>query len=212
MTNQDSDAYANYNPGNLSLADWRRNNVNQMIGKVYDAIQVINSAENKNIVFGVSPAGIWKSGTPPGTSGNPSYSALYCDPIAWMQADKVDYIAPQLYWKITGPQDYNLLSKWWNDQAVNGTQIYISQAYYKMVDTNNWPSSEIQNQIIKNRTAPMSSTLGQIAYRYNEIGNNDKGINTALNGAQFKYKSFAPPIFQYWKRCDMCKKTRKYSI
>lgn len=194
MTNQDSDAYANYNPGGLSLADWRRNNVNQMIGEVYDAIQGINSTQNKNIVFGVSPAGIWKSGTPSGTSGNPSYSALYCDPIAWMQADKVDYIAPQLYWKITGPQDYNALSQWWNDQAVNGAQIYISQAYYKMIDSNNWGSAELQNQINKNRTASMDATFGQIAYRYNEIGNNDKGINTALNAAQFKYKSFAPPI------------------
>lgn len=206
MTNQDSDAYANYNPGGLSLADWRRNNVNQMISEVYDAIQTINTSNNKNIVFGVSPAGIWKSGTPPGTSGSSSYSALYCDPIAWMQADKVDYIAPQLYWKITGPQDYHALSQWWNDQAVNGTQIYISQAYYKMIDGNNWPSSELQNQINKNRTGAMNSTFGQIAYRYNEIGNNDKGINTALNAAQFKYKSFAPPILGAGKDAICAKK------
>ena len=195
-TNQDNQTFIDNNPtGILTIADWRRNNVNLMIGQVYDAIQTINTNLNKNIIFGVSPFGIWKSGTPIGIVGNPSFSALYCDPIAWLDAGKVDYLAPQLYWKISGAQDYKVLSKWWNDQVkLKNKQIYMSQAYYKMTDTNNYPSTEMQNQIIFNRDTQMDATFGQIAYRYGQIKNNDKALNILLNAAQYQYKSFAPPI------------------
>ena len=194
--NQDAATFAANNPTNIaSLDDWRRNNVNLMISQCYDAIQTINTNMNKNIVFGVSPFGIWKSGTPTGISGNPSFSALFCDPIAWLDAGKVDYLAPQLYWKIVGAQDYNALSKWWNDQAKSrNKQVYMSQAYYKMTDTNNWAATEIQSQIVLNRATQMDATFGQIGYRYLQIKNNDKTLNTLLNATEYKYKSFAPPI------------------
>ncbi|MEO8234666.1 MAG: family 10 glycosylhydrolase [Flavobacterium sp.] len=194
--NQDNQTYIDNNPTNITnIADWRRNNVNIMIGKVYDAIQVINTNQNKNIVFGVSPFGIWKSGMPTGVTGNPSFSALYCDPIAWLNADKLDYLAPQLYWQITGSQDYIALSKWWNDQIkAKNKQLYVSQAYYRMIDASNWSVSEIQNQIIQNRATNMDANFGQIAYRYSSIKNNEKAINSTLNGSQYQYKSFAPPI------------------
>ena len=195
-TNQDAQTYIDNNPNNIAtIADWRRDNVNQMIAGTYDAIQTINTNLNKNIVFGVSPAGIWKSGIPTGISGNAAYSALYCDATAWLSAGKVDYLAPQLYWKITGAQDYVALSKWWNDQAkASGKQLYISQAYYKMTDTNNWTATEIQNQFIQNRAASMDATFGQIAYNYANIKSNSKTIDDVLNSNQYKYKSFAPPI------------------
>ena len=195
-TNQDNATYLANNPTNIpNIDDWRRNNVNVMIGKVYDGIATVNTTLNKNIVFGVSPFGIWKVGTPTGITGNPSFSALYCDPIAWLNAGKVDYVAPQLYWKITGAQDYVALSKWWNDQAkAKNKQVYMSQAYYKMTDTNNWDGLEIQNQINQNRATTMDATFGQIAYRYLQIKNNDKSINTLLNAGQYQFKAFAPPI------------------
>lgn len=196
-TNQDSATFATNNPTNIAtIDDWRRNNVNGFIAKIFDAIATININLNKNIVFGVSPAGIWKSGTPGRISGNPSFSALFCDPISWLKAGKVDYLAPQTYWKITGTQDYVSLSKWWNDQVKSkNKQLYLSQAYYRMTDSSNWSGIEIQNQISNNRVQSMDATFGQIAYNYSSIKNNDKGINTLLNAAQFRYKSFAPPIF-----------------
>jgi uncharacterized lipoprotein YddW (UPF0748 family) len=195
-TNQDTQTYIDNNPKSIgNISDWRRDNVNQLIAGTYDAIQVINSNLNKNIVFGISPTGIWKSGTPSGTSGNSAFSALYCDAIAWLNAGKVDYLAPQLYWVIGGAQDYLKLSQWWNDQVkTNGKQLYISQAYYRMADSSNWPGTEIQNQIIQNRSLSMDANFGQISYSYTTIKNNSKSINDILNNAQFKYKSFATAI------------------
>ncbi|MFI0428995.1 glycoside hydrolase family 10 protein [Mariniflexile sp. HMF6888] len=196
-TPQDAQTYIDNNPTCIAtIEDWRRNNVNLMIEMVYDAIQTINNSKNKNIVFGVSPFGIWKSGTPSGISGTSSFNALFCDPIAWLNSGKVDYLAPQLYWKITKAQDYISLSKWWNDQAkIYCKQLYVSQGYYKVAHhTNPWDITEIQNQIDQNRLAHMDATFGQIAYSYTSIKNNLKELNSALNNTQFKYKSYAPPI------------------
>ncbi|WP_308993589.1 family 10 glycosylhydrolase [Mariniflexile litorale] len=195
-TPQDAQTYIDNNPTCIAtIEDWRRNNVNLMIGMVYDTLQTINISKNKNIVFGVSPFGIWKSGTPSNISGTSSFNALFCDPIAWLNSGKVDYLAPQLYWKITKAQDYIALSKWWNDQAkLYSKQLYVSQGYYRMDYTNPWEISEIQNQINHNRQPHMDATFGQIAYSYTVIKNNLKGLNGTLNSTQFKYKSFAPPI------------------
>ena len=40
----------------------------------------------------------------------------------------------------------------------------------------------------------MDATFGQIAYSYNVIKSNIKGLNEELNKTHFKYKSFAPPV------------------
>ncbi|CAH8283146.1 uncharacterized lipoprotein YddW (UPF0748 family) [Mariniflexile fucanivorans] len=193
---QDAKTFKEHNPANIkTIEDWRRNNVNLMIGMVYDALQTINTTKNKNIVFGVSPFGIWKSDTPSGIKGTSSFSALYCDPLAWLNSNKIDYLAPQLYWEIEKKQDYIALSKWWNDQAkLYCKQLYVSQAFYKIEHKNPWEISEIQNQINQNRQPYMDATFGQIAYSYTAIKNNLKGINSVLNNSHFKYKSFAPPV------------------
>jgi len=156
---------------------------------------VINAASNRNILFGVSPAGIWKSGTPAGITGGSSYSDIFCDPIAWLQAGKVDYLAPQLYWKITGAQDYNLLSKWWNDQGLlYNRPVYPGLALYKLVDANNWAATEIENQVNLNRDQSHEQVGGQVLYSSKHITTNAKGIKTSLQNGAFRYRSFAAPI------------------
>lgn len=199
LVKQDSAAYADYNPTGISnIDDWRRNNVNGLVAKVYDTLQAINAAAGRNIVFGVSPFGIWKSGVPAGITGQSSYSALYCDPIAWLQAGKVDYVAPQLYWKITGAQDYNALSKWWNDQgATYNRYIYPGLALYKMSDANNWAASEIEAQISLNRDQSREQVEGQILFSTKQIMTNVKGIKTSLQTGPFRYKALPPALS--WK-------------
>lgn len=200
FTNQDQNTYLNHNPTGIdSISKWRRNNVNMLIAKVYDTLAVINAASGRNIVFGVSPFGIWKSGTPPGITGTSSFSAMYCDPITWLQEGKVDYVAPQLYWKITGGQDYNALSKWWNDQgAFYNRHIYPGLALYKMVDgTNNWAATEIENQISLNRDQTREQVKGQILFSTKQLKDNAKSIRTVLQNGQFRYKAIAPAMT--WK-------------
>lgn len=194
MGSQDASTYSAYNPSGLVLADWRRNNVNQLITMVYDRIQQINTQQQKNIRFGVSPFGIWKSGVPAGITGLSSYDDIYCDPIAWLQAGKVDYLAPQLYWGFGGGQDYAALNAWWDNQAATyNRHLYPGLGLYRLNDSN-WPASTIQNQVDENRKAVNETTLGQLFFAANDLLGNHKNIKTLLQQNQYRYKSVPPAM------------------
>lgn len=147
-------------------ADWRRDNVNMLVKRISDSINIIKPW----VKFGVSPTGIYRSSTNPDI-GSPTssgalqhYSALFADTKKWLQSGWVDYLAPQVYWYIgqTG-SDYKLLVPWWNNNAF-GRHIYIGMADYK-VNTTGWTSrSEIPNQIRIDRAN--ANVFGEIHFRH----------------------------------------------
>jgi uncharacterized lipoprotein YddW (UPF0748 family) len=120
---------------NGKVANNRRQNINDMIKRVSMAIK----STKKNVLFGISPAGIWKNSTSDSTgsntSGNESYYSIYADTRSWIKNQWIDYIAPQIYWE-TGNKsaDYETLVKWWSNE-VKGTNVklYISQGIYNEV-------------------------------------------------------------------------------
>ena len=126
----DDDTFAKYGKvqGFRKKADWRRNNTATLIHEVQQAVK-----ETKPWVrFGVSPFGIhrniseWPEGSR--TNGLSCYNELYADALAWDGAGDVDYLAPQLYWKIGHKAaDYETLINWWNDLHLKG-QLYIGQS------------------------------------------------------------------------------------
>ncbi|XP_055899107.1 glycosyl hydrolase YngK-like [Biomphalaria glabrata] len=130
--------------GTMSRADWRRDNVNKFVERLSTKIH-----ETKDWVkFGVSPFGIWRSGYPSGITGISSVEDFSTDSRLWLQKGWVDYLAPQLYWTIDGPQNFSNLLDWWSDSAQNPTHkhIYASVADYRIVD-NNWSPDEMVHQI-----------------------------------------------------------------
>ncbi|GAA4838554.1 hypothetical protein GCM10023331_24730 [Algivirga pacifica] len=192
---KDASAFASYNPNNLSRADWRRDNVNQLISMVYAKIQEVNTAQNKGIVFGVSPFGIWKSGVPSGISGMSAYDVIYADALAWLQAGDIDYLTPQLYWDFGGAQDYTALSTWWDNQvAASGKHHYPGLGLYRLESTSSWSASTIQNMIIENRKSANEVTLGQVFFTTNDLTGNQKGVKDALSANEYKYQSINPTM------------------
>lgn len=115
--------------GKLSLADWRRHNVDLLIEQLHETIRRVKPW----VKFGVSPFGIYhnkKNGNQvPGsaTGGLQNYDDLYADVLKWVREGWVDYNVPQLYWQIGHPTaDYATLIKWWNDNC-NGRPLYIGE-------------------------------------------------------------------------------------
>jgi uncharacterized lipoprotein YddW (UPF0748 family) len=132
----DGAAYRKYGKG-MSLADWRRDNVNKLIAEVDAAVH----ATKGHVKFGVSPFGIWRntSNDPTGskTGGMSAYDAIFADARAWIRAGTVDYVIPQLYWprglKIA---DYSALVPWWAKEVKGtGVHLYIGQALYRVGST-----------------------------------------------------------------------------
>lgn len=169
-----------YGSGFTDRADWRRDNINQLIAALDTQLHQADSS----IRFGVSPQGVWaNSSTMSGgsaTRGNESYSQRFADSLAWIKAGTVDYIAPQIYWSIGySAADYSVLVKWWSD-AVSGSDVdlYIGMADYRssnVTDTSSvwYGTSELKRQLDLNRT--YSAVKGEIHFRYSLMAK-DSGI------------------------------------
>ncbi|MBR6514057.1 MAG: family 10 glycosylhydrolase [Clostridia bacterium] len=173
----DSLTYAKHG-GEMSLEDWRRENVNQMISASYQAVKSVAP----QCFFGVSPFGIWSNndGSNGGsdTEGLSAYSAIYCDAKAWIEGGYIDFISPQLYWSFdTEAAPYAILCDWW-DSALEGSDIplIVSHAAYR---TEEWDSPrEITEQVEYARTK--KSYLGSAFYGYSSIKANTGGVADCL--------------------------------
>lgn len=132
----DAATYARYGGDFENIDDWRRDNVNTLVGGLHETLHSIDSA----LSFGVSPAGIWdnKSANSRGseTRGRSSYSEIYCDSLKWVEENMVDYICPQLYWSIGfEAADFAVLTDWWQDAvATSNAALYIGMGAYRMAE------------------------------------------------------------------------------
>ncbi|HKL99065.1 MAG TPA: family 10 glycosylhydrolase [Mobilitalea sp.] len=105
-----------------SISDWRRNNVNRLIKKVYKLVK----NEDEAIVFGISPGGFL------------DYLLMddryYCDIKNWLsEPGYIDYIAPQLYWSFSHskfPYD-TTLDRWLALRTNPEVKVYVGIATYK---------------------------------------------------------------------------------
>ena len=109
--------------------DWRRNNVAILMKELNDTIKSIKPW----VRFGISPFGIHRnlSETPDSsgsaTNGLSNYEALFADVPDWGVKGYIDYIVPQLYWRINfAPACYEILINWWNDGNFTD-HLYIGQ-------------------------------------------------------------------------------------
>lgn len=107
--------------GQLSRADWRRDNVNKFIERIYTEIKT----EKYYVKFGISPFGIWKPGFPYGVSGMSQYDELYADAKLWLNEGWVDYFTPQLYWPVDAPkQSFTSLLQWWESENTHQRHLW----------------------------------------------------------------------------------------
>ncbi|CAL1546694.1 unnamed protein product [Lymnaea stagnalis] len=163
--------------GTLALADWRRDNVNKLIERLSTGIHQTKAW----VKFGISPFGIWKSGYPTGVSGMSSVDEIYADSRLWLQKGWLDYVAPQLYWVIDGPQSFTKLVDWWSDPAQNPLHkhIYAGLADYR-IEENNWSTSEIVHQIQQVQIRTSRNVWGAVHFSANDVELSAHGLTTAL--------------------------------
>jgi len=182
ITNEDDNTYANYSRGFTDRGDWRRDNINLLIEMVYNGIQ----SKKPFVKFGISPFGIWKNGTPPGIVGLDAYNRIYCDAVAWLDKQIVDYLTPQLYWPFGGGQDYGKLLPWWATQT-NGRHLISGNGAYRI---DNWSNNEMPNQIRLNRQT--NNVKGNIFYRATNVLANLNGFTDSLKTNLYRYPAIAP--------------------
>ncbi|AMC93942.1 hypothetical protein AOC36_08065 [Erysipelothrix larvae] len=178
---EDATTYDKYGEGYTDIDSWRRDNVTFLIDSVKEAIDNHNETNKTAIQFGISPFGIWEhkaiddrgSNTPTGSSK--SYSEqIYADTYQWIKDEKLDYVAPQIYWAFAAAAaPYGEIARWW-DSVAEGTNvnIYVGHAAYKHTSNGGWDADwmnpeELNNQVKFNQN--YKNIKGSIMYSYNDI-------------------------------------------
>ena len=144
----DSASYAEYQKtgGRLERGDWRREQVNVFIQRIYKTIK----EEKKQVKFGISPFGIWRPGFPESIKGFDQYDKLYADAKLWLNEGWIDYFMPQLYWQVNNiPQSFPVLLGWW--QSENTKQRHLWPGMNSGIGGGDKNSDEIINQIMITR-------------------------------------------------------------
>lgn len=168
--------------GLLSRSDWRRENVNRFIKRLYGAIK----KEKIWVKFGISPFGIWRPGYPAQTTLNgfevfDPYKEIYADSRKWLVKGWLDYFSPQLYWKIEHPNlSYPVLLNWWIEQNTKRRHIWTGN-YTSQVAGDSpkaWPADEILYQI--RVTRGNSGATGNIHFSMKPLMQNSEGISDLL--------------------------------
>ena len=181
----DQKTYRRYG-GSLSLADWRRQNINQFVETMYRRLK----AEKPSLLVGISPFGIWRPGVPPGIeAGLDSYAQLYADSRKWLREGWCDYLAPQLYWSCSPPQQsFPVLLEWWQSQSP-GVAVWPGIATERVGP--NRPAAEMVRQIgITRKTAP--GRPGHIHWSMKALLKNQGGVAEALRRNTYTQPATVP--------------------
>lgn len=206
----DSKTYAAYGKG-LSLADFRRQSVNELVERCYKEIKAIK----KEVQFGISPFGIWANKwiDPAGsdTRGMSSYAAIFSDSKKWVEEGWLDYICPQLYW--TDQHEaapFDVLVDWWDDLCTRHQMpLYIGLALYKVGEGEpGFEDGAVMGAQLR-YASQKRSYAGHSFFRFGLLSQNPKGaLESILDYYQGKpQKTEVPVTYPEIKKSDELKIT-----
>lgn len=166
-TNFDSSYYEKYKSdgGSLSLADFRRENVNSLISSVYTLTKKYNK------VFSISPI----------SNIEQNINSYYADVMLWATENAyVDYIIPQIYFGFENSvQPFAETLKKWVDLTGDNQKLLIGLAVYK--------SGTIDNYAKEGKSEWKSRDV--ISKEIDLICNNYKNVGFVYYSASFLYNS-----------------------
>lgn len=186
----DDKSYAAYKAGGGSLGrdDWRRDNINRFVRR---AGEVLHKAR-PTARYGISPFGIWKSGSVSGVGNSlDAYGTLYKDSRLWWREGWVDYMAPQLYWRIDSKWPFPKLMAWWESENVRQRHLWpgVFTSRVSFDEKEKWSPAEIGNQIALVQASRGST--GHIHFSARQL-RRDAGLNDLLRGKAYTEPALVP--------------------
>ena len=182
-------------PAGLSLGDFRRESINNMMRKIRQAIDSHNQKTGKFVEFGSKPAAVWRSNieycpgnertSPDGSNTHcyaySSYYDLFADTKKWVAEGLVDYIAPQVYYDFANREvPYADIVSWWADvvsktndareaQGLKPVKMYVAHGIYQFEDSDTrfLDPKEMVYQLKFNQKFPCIK--GSAVFAYNDL-------------------------------------------
>jgi len=177
--------------GKLSRDDWRRENINQLVQRMYAQTKKLKPW----VKVGISPFGIWRPGNPPSVHGFDAYQSIYCDSKLWLQKGWIDYFTTQLYWGMhegTRPPFADLLA-WWMEQDTMHRHIwpglYTGRIKAQPGGRSNWSPQVILDQIDSTRQLGAN---GQVHFSMACFTKDHQNIDEILRDGPYEQPTLVP--------------------
>jgi len=220
-----------YNTENLSLADFRRKQVDLFIDELHDAMKSFNQSNNRLVQLGISPSGIYRNGSTyvpledyqydnegtltyplfTNTAGFAHYdNYLYSDTKKWIDNEWIDYIMPQSYWAFEQPiAGFAPIMDWWAAVVKNkNVNLYSGMGLYMATNSKaySWYTNrnEALNQVLYGNKYP--DIQGYSIYSYKHIKfSYHKSSNLAY------YENFSKVKENAWTNTSILPEIRTYN-
>ncbi|HEX2476080.1 MAG TPA: family 10 glycosylhydrolase, partial [Lacipirellulaceae bacterium] len=178
----------------LSRDDWRRQNVNRLIQRMYEEVK----RAKPWVLVGISPFGIWRPGHPEGITGLDQYDTLYADVRKWQHEGWLDYLTPQLYWRTDSEgQNYAKLLGWWHEQNLKQRHLWPGNFTSKVrrepdiaESRDAWSADELLRQVEATRNQPGAS--GNVHFSMKALMRNYDGIADKLKMGAYAEPALVP--------------------
>ena len=179
----DKAVHAKYGKG-TKRDDWRRNNINRLVFRLYDDVKAIKPW----VQVSSSPLGKYNDIEKVPNAGWTAYRSVHQDPVLWLNKGKHDMIAPMMYYQDNN--FYPFVDNWMENS--NGRIIIPGLGAYRMdKDESDWDITAITNQIKYSRNA---ATAGCAYFRCRNVLDNSKGLYKQLKDSFYIHPALLPPL------------------
>lgn len=168
----------------------RRTASDRFVREMYRKVK----AKKSWVRVGISPFGIWRPGVPSGTTATiDAYHHLAADSRKWLREGWCDYLSPQLYWRIEGPQSFTRLLSWWRAQGTRPVWPGIASARIDSREDPGRPASEILKQVSLSRKVGQNYA-GHVFWSAKSLMKNRGGISDQLMKTSYAQPALVPPM------------------
>lgn len=168
----------------LSLSEWRRNNITEIMRYLYNGIKAIKPW----LKVCSCPIGKYKDVSRYTSRGWNAFDAVYQDPEKWMKEGIQDQIFPMMYFR--GDNFYPFALDW-NEQSGGRHVIPALGTYFLLPNEGNWRLEDIVRQINFVRNNKLA---GESHFRLEFLMKNTKGVYDALAHDKYLWPALQPAM------------------
>lgn len=167
-----------------SLADWRRENINRLVGRIYDCVKQMKPW----VQVSSSPLGKYSRIPRVPNAGWTAFESVYQDAKQWMAAGKQDMLVPMMYY--LHDNFFPFVDNW--VENANGRLIVPGLGAYRLAkEEADWTVNDLTDQIDYSR---YFGAAGCSFFRCGNILSNEKGIYDELRDIYYRYPAQLPPL------------------
>ena len=168
----------------MRLEDWRRQNINQMVYRIYDWVKLVKPW----VQVSSSPLGKYNRIPRVPNAGWTAYESVYQDAAQWLLAGKQDMIVPMMYY--LHENFFPFVDNW--VENANGRMIVPGLGAYRLLkEEADWTLTDLTDQIDYSR---YFGGAGCSFFRCGNILSDEKGVYTELRDNYYRYPAQLPPL------------------